>query len=229
MVAGMEYTLPENWRQRWQQTLPDWLSEVELRKFSANHNLLIDINPAFPFQLTALDGFGNNLLLARNHQWGVWQGTLSLNASDATFNKVDIRRPSLALNANDNQITLTDLSAFTQTGLLEAKAVIAQQPARTFTLDLNGKAVAFDILTRWGWPTPTNAPTGNTNLQLHLNGRLEAASPLKPTLSGTLQGIDSAGHPINQAMHQGTVADSAPAAAPVSSEPASTPTAPVTQ
>ncbi|WP_038906079.1 AsmA family protein [Dickeya zeae] len=229
VVAGMEYTLPEDWRQRWQQTLPDWLSEVELRKFSANHNLLIDINPAFPFQLTALDGFGNNLLLARNHQWGVWQGTLSLNASDATFNKVDVRRPSLALNANDNQITLTDLSAFTQTGLLEAKAVIAQQPARAFTLDLNGKAVAFDILTRWGWPTPANAPTGNTNLQLHLNGRLEAASPLKPTLSGTLQGIDSAGHPINQAMHQGTVADSAPAASPASSEPASTPTAPVAQ
>ncbi|NKI75062.1 AsmA family protein [Dickeya sp. CFBP 2040] len=220
VVAGMEYTLPTDWRQRWQQTLPDWLAEVELRKFSANHNLLIDINPAFPFQLTALDGFGNNLLLARNHQWGVWQGALNLNASDATFNKVDVRRPSLALNANDNQITLTDLSAFTQSGLLEAKAVIAQQPTRNFTLDLTGKAVAFDVLTGWGWPTPATAPTGNTNLQLHLNGRLEAASPLKPTLSGSLQGIDSAGHTISQTMHQGTVADSAPAAVTTPAEPA---------
>ncbi|ACT08947.1 AsmA family protein [Dickeya chrysanthemi Ech1591] len=227
VVAGMEYTLPEDWRQRWQQTLPDWLSEVELRKFSANHNLLIDINPDFPFQLTALDGFGNNLLLARNHQWGVWQGALNLNASDATFNKVDIRRPSLALNANDNQISLTDLSAFTQSGLLEAKAVIAQQPARTFTLDLTGKAVAFDVLTRWGWPVPATAPTGNTNLQLHLNGRLEAASPLRPTLNGTLQGIDSAGHTISQAMHQGTVAESTPTAAPTPTVPATPPSAPV--
>ncbi|MGM3192477.1 AsmA family protein [Dickeya dadantii subsp. dieffenbachiae] len=225
VVAGMEYTLPADWRQRWQQTLPDWLVEVELRKFTANHNLLIDINPAFPFQLTALDGFGGNLLLARNHQWGVWQGALNLNASDATFNKVDVRRPSLALNANDNQITLTDLSAFTQSGLLEAKAVIAQQPARTFTLDLTGKAVAFDILTRWGWPVPATAPTGNTNLQLHLNGRLEAASPLRPTLNGTLQGIDSAGHAISQAMHQGTVADSAPA----TSTPPPAPAAPAAQ
>ncbi|NPE57622.1 AsmA family protein [Dickeya dadantii] len=225
VVAGMEYTLPADWRQRWQQTLPDWLAEVELRKFTANHNLLIDINPAFPFQLTALDGVGSNLLLARNHQWGVWQGALTLNASDATFNKVDVRRPSLALNANDNQITLTDLSAFTQSGLLEAKAVIAQQPARAFTLDLTGKAVAFDVLTRWGWPVPATTPTGNTNLQLHLNGRLEAASPLRPTLNGTLQGIDSAGHAISQAMHQGTTADSAPA----TSTPPPAPAAPAAQ
>ncbi|QOL16488.1 AsmA family protein [Dickeya dianthicola] len=225
VVAGMEYTLPADWRQRWQQMLPDWLAEVELRKFSANHNLLIDINPAFPFQLTALDGVGSNLLLARNHQWGVWQGALNLNASDATFNKVDIRRPSLALNANDNQITLTDLSAFTQSGLLEAKAVIAQQPARIFTLDLTGKAVAFDVLTRWGWPAPATAPTGNTNLQLHLNGRLEATSPLRPTLNGTLQGIDSAGRAISQAMHQGTVADSAPALSTPPTAPAASPAA----
>ncbi|SLM61180.1 MULTISPECIES: AsmA family protein [Dickeya] len=212
VVAGMEYTLPGDWRQRWMQTLPDWLTEVEIKKFSANHNLLIDITPEFPFQLTALDGSGNNLLLARNHQWGIWQGSLTLNASDATFNKVDVRRPSVALSANDNQITLTDLSAFTKSGLLEAKAVISQQPSRLFTLDLNGKAVAFDVLTRWGWPQPATAPAGNTNLQLHLNGRLDATSPLKPTLGGTLQGIDSNGRTFNQNMHQGSVNDTAPTA-----------------
>ncbi|ACS87707.1 AsmA family protein [Musicola paradisiaca] len=213
VVAGLEYTLPGDWRQRWLQTLPDWLTEVMLKKFAANHNLLIDITPDFPFQLTALDGVGANLLLAKNHQWGIWQGALTLNASDATFNKVDVRRPSLVLNAGDQQINITELSAFTKTGLLEAKAVIDQQPTRVFSLELNGKAVTFDNFIRWGWPTTSaTAPTGNTNIQLHLTGRLDASSPLKPSLNGSLQGIDSAGHGINQQMRQGNVVESTPAA-----------------
>ncbi|WP_233958368.1 AsmA family protein [Pectobacterium versatile] len=207
VVAGMEYTLPGDWRQRWQTTLPSWLAEVNVRKFTANRNLLIDINPDFPFQLTALDGYGSDLLLARNHQWGMWTGSLNLNASDATFNKVDVRRPSMALVADDNQIAINELSAFTQNGMLDAKATIHQQPARNFSLSLTGRAVPLDVLTRWGWPEPATAPTGNTNLQLQLNGRLAADTPLKPTLNGTLQGVDSNDHPIRQQMHQGTVTE----------------------
>lgn len=210
IVAGMEYTLPGDWRQRWQQALPSWLSEVFVKKFSANRNLLIDINPDFPFQLTALDGFGNNLLLARDHQLGIWGGSLNLNASDATFNKIDVRHPSLVLNANNNQITLTDLSAFTQTGLLEAKGIINQQPTRNFTLELNGKAVNFGILSHWGWTTPPALPAGNSNFQLHLTGKLDASMPLKPTLNGMLQGMDGKGLPIRQEMRQGTVLENTP-------------------
>nr|WP_113868923.1 AsmA family protein [Brenneria salicis]NMN93301.1 AsmA-like protein [Brenneria salicis ATCC 15712 = DSM 30166]RBP58706.1 AsmA-like protein [Brenneria salicis ATCC 15712 = DSM 30166]RLM29388.1 hypothetical protein BHG07_15400 [Brenneria salicis ATCC 15712 = DSM 30166] len=205
VVAGMEYTLPGNWRQRWQTSLPDWLAEVNVRKFTANRNLLIDINPDFPFQLTALDGYGSDLLLARNHEWGVWAGSLNLNASDATFNKVDIRRPSLALTANDHQISITDLSTFTQTGLLEAKATISQQPDRAFSFTMSGRSVPMDILTRWGWPTPSSTPSGNANLQLQLIGRLAADTPLKPSLNGALQGTDSNEQPINQQMRQGAL------------------------
>ncbi|MEE3652117.1 MULTISPECIES: AsmA family protein [unclassified Brenneria] len=209
VVAGMEYTLPADWRQRWQTTLPDWLAEVNIRKFTANRNLLIDINPDFPFQLTALDGNGSDLLLARNHQWGIWSGSLNLNASDATFNKVDIRRPSLALTANEGQIAFTDLSAFTQNGLLEAKATIEQHPARVFSVTMTGRSVPLDILTRWGWPASSSDPTGNSNLQLQLNGRLAADTPLKPTLNGSLQGADSSGQPINQQMRQGALSQTA--------------------
>ncbi|MDX5629912.1 MULTISPECIES: AsmA family protein [unclassified Brenneria] len=205
VVAGMEYTLPGDWLARWQSTLPAWLAEVEVKKFTANRNLLIDINPDFPFQITALDGYGSDLRLARNHQWGVWGGSLNLNASDATFNKVDVRRPSLALTANDGQIALTDLSAFTQNGLLEAKATIAQNPDRAFSVTMNGRSVPADILTRWGWPAQALAPSGDANLQLHLNGRLAADTALKPTLNGALQGVDHDGHPIRQQIQAGAV------------------------
>ncbi|RLM23221.1 hypothetical protein BIY29_10820 [Brenneria alni] len=207
VVAGMEYTLPGDWRQRWQTTLPTWLAEVNIKKFTANRNLLIDINPDFPFQLTALDGYGSDLLLAHHHQWGIWAGSLNLNASDATFNKVDVRRPSLALTANEGQISFSDLSAFTQNGLLEAKATIEQHPNRAFSLTMTGRSVPLDMLTRWGWPTQTAAPSGNANLQLQLNGRLADNTPLKPTLSGSLQGVDSNGQPIRQQMHQGAVTE----------------------
>ncbi|CPR15354.1 AsmA family protein [Brenneria goodwinii] len=207
VVAGMEYTLPGDWLQRWQTALPNWLAEVNIKKFSANRNLLIDINPDFPFQLTALDGYGSDLLLARNHQWGVWGGSLNLNASDATFNKVDVRRPSLALTANDSQISLTDLSAFTQDGLLEAKATIGQTPSRAFSITMNGRSVPADILTRWGWPAQVSAASGNANLQLQLNGQLAANTPLKPTLNGALHGVGPDGQPIRQHIQQGAVTE----------------------
>ena len=116
-MVALVYTLPADWKQQWQQTLPNWLSEVYVGKLSANRNLLIDINPDFPFQITSLDAAGTNLLLAKNHQWGVWSGSLMLNAGNATFNKNDVRRPSLALNANEQQITFSDLSALTKKGL----------------------------------------------------------------------------------------------------------------
>ncbi|WP_337221673.1 hypothetical protein, partial [Vibrio cholerae] len=59
-IAGLEYTLPENWKQLWMKPLPDWLNSLTLKKFSASRNLVIDIDPAFPWQITALDGYGAN-------------------------------------------------------------------------------------------------------------------------------------------------------------------------
>ncbi|MCT6957998.1 AsmA family protein, partial [Salmonella enterica subsp. enterica serovar Saphra] len=60
-IAGLEYTLPENWKQLRMKPLPAWLNSLTLKKFSASRNLVIDIDPAFPWQLTALDGYGANL------------------------------------------------------------------------------------------------------------------------------------------------------------------------
>lgn len=52
------------------ETLPAWLNSLTLKKFSASRNLVIDIDPNFPWQLTALDGYGANLGLVQNNQWG---------------------------------------------------------------------------------------------------------------------------------------------------------------
>lgn len=202
-VAGLEYTLPQNWRQLWLQPLPDSLAEISIGRLIANRNLIIDIDPQFPFQLTALDGLGNNLLLARNHQWGIWNGKLNLNASEATFNRNDVRRPSITLEANDSQVNISELSAFTKEGLLEATGMVDQQPQRQFSVKMTGRAVPANQLENWGWPHLQLE--GNANMQLNLQGQMPANVDYKPTLNGTLQVNGANGQIINQRMLNGLV------------------------
>lgn len=190
-IASLVYNLPTDWQQRWQQTLPHWLSEIYISKLMVNRNLLMDTSPDFPFQITSLDGFGTDLLLAQNHQWGIWAGKLKLNASDATFNKTDMRHLALEFTANNQHIDLHDLSAFTKDGLLEAKANIGQTPDRLFSLDLTGRSVELNILQNWGWPTL--AQQGIGELKLKLNGSLAAGIPLKSAVRGSLQVEDRQG------------------------------------
>ncbi len=202
MVAGLEYTLPDNWRDRWMQTLPGWLESVTVTKFTANRNLIIDINPDFPFQMTSLEGNGSNLLMARDHQWGIWSGALNFNASEATFNRLDLRHPSIALSADDQHIQVTEMSAFAGVGMLESQSTVDQTPARHISLTLNGRSVPTNLLHNWGWPqVPLE---GNGTMQLKLNASLAADSALKPTVSGNLS-VSNESQSVQQTMHNGEI------------------------
>lgn len=208
MVAGLEYTLPSQWLENWLTPLPSWLAEVKVDKFTANRNLLIDINPAFPFQITALDGYGKDLVLAHDHQWGIWSGSLNFNGSDATFNKIDVRRPSLALTAQQGKVAINELSAFVGEGLLEATAMVNQGSDRGFTFNLNGRTVPLNILERWGWPAVPLPGVGN--MQLTLAGLLPANAPFKSTLNGKLHALNTQGQTVDQDMVNGQLTPSAP-------------------
>ncbi|WP_430515816.1 AsmA family protein [Salmonella enterica] len=203
-IAGLEYTLPENWKQLWMKPLPDWLNSLTLKKFSASRNLVIDIDPAFPWQITALDGYGANLELVQHHQWGVWSGNATLNAAAATFNRVDVRRPSLSLTANASTVNISDLSAFTGKGILEATASVSQLPQRQTQISLNGRGVPMDVLQQWGWPALPIA--GDGNIQLTASGNIQADAPLKPTVNGQLHAVNAQKQQITQTMQAGVVA-----------------------
>ncbi|EHM8753620.1 AsmA family protein [Salmonella enterica] len=202
-IAGLEYTLPENWKQLWMKPLPDWLNSLTLKKFSASRNLVIDIDPAFPWQITALDSYGANLELVQHHQWGVWSGNATLNAAAATFNRVDVRRPSLSLTANASTVNISDLSAFTGKGILEATASVSQLPQRQTQISLNGRGVPMDVLQQWGWPTLPIA--GDGNIQLTASGNIQADAPLKPTVNGQLHAVNAQKQQITQTMQAGVV------------------------
>ncbi|EOX8433278.1 AsmA family protein [Salmonella bongori] len=202
-IAGLEYTLPENWKQLWMKPLPGWLNSLTLKKFSASRNLIIDIDPAFPWQITALDGYGANLGLVQNHQWGVWSGNATLNAAAATFNRVDVRRPSLSLTANASTVNISDLSAFTGKGILEATASISQLPQRQTQISLNARGVPMDVLRQWGWPALPMS--GDGNIQLTASGNIQADAPLKPTVNGQLHAVNAQKQQVTQTMLAGVV------------------------
>ncbi len=202
-VAGLEYTLPQNWKTQWMETLPEWLHNVTLRKFGLSRNLVIDVDPAFPWQITALDGYGTNLQLAKDRQWGVWAGTATLNGAAATFNRVDVRRPSLSLTANASTIAINELSAFTEKGILEAKASVSQTPVRQTTINLTGRGVPLNLLQQWGWPAlPV---TGDGNIQLTASGNVQKDTPLKPTVNGRLNAVNMNKQQVTQTMTGGAV------------------------
>ena len=202
-VAGLEYTLQENWKTQWMETLPEWLHSVTLRKFGLSRNLVIDVDTAFPWQITALDGYGTNLQLAKDRQWGVWAGTATLNGAAATFNRVDVRRPSLSLTANASTIAINELSAFTEKGILEAKASVSQTPVRQTTINLTGRGVPLNVIQQWGWPAlPV---TGDGNIQLNASGNVQKDSPLKPTVNGRLNAVNMDKQQVTQTMTGGAV------------------------
>lgn len=211
-IAGLEYTLPENWKQLWMKPLPAWLDSLTLKKFSASRNLVIDIDPSFPWQLTALDGYGANLGLVQNNQWGIWSGSATLNAAAATFNRTDVRRPSLALTANSSTVNISELSAYTEKGLLEATASISQLPQRQTQVSLNGRGVPMTILQQWGWPALPLS--GDGNIQLTASGNIQADAPLKPTVSGKLHAVNVEKQQLTQTMQAGVVSGSEVTAPP---------------
>ncbi|MEX3020535.1 AsmA family protein [Kluyvera sp. STS39-E] len=203
VFAGLEYTLPENWKTLWMTPLPTWLQNITLKKFGASRNLVIDIDPAFPWQITALDGYGANLRLAKNGQWGVWSGGATLNGAAATFNRIDVRRPSMTLNADAANVNVTELSAFTEKGILEATATVSQQPQRHTSVTLNGRGVPLNILQQWGWP-PLSID-GDGNIQLTASGSVQAQAPLKPTVNGQLHAVNMNKQEVTQQMQAGVI------------------------
>jgi len=187
VIAGLEYTLPQSWRTFWLSRLPEWLQAVEVIKLNVSHNLIIDVDPAFPFQMTSLEGNGSNLQLVRDREWGIWGGNLSFNAAEATFNRVDLRHPSLALTADDKVINVTEMSAFPRSGIIEGLATVSQQPQRAFTLSLHGRETPLNLLQDWGWPAVPLDENGE--LILKMQGSLAKDAPLKPSVDGTLSAV----------------------------------------
>jgi hypothetical protein len=119
------------------------------------------------------------------------------------FNRIDVRRPSLKLNATASTVNITELSAFTERGILQATAAVSQLPQRQVNLSLNGRGVPLNILQAWGWPSLPIS--GDGNLQLTASGSVQADAPLKPTVNGQLSAVNMEKQQVAQIMRNGEV------------------------
>lgn len=195
-LTSLLYTLPKKWLSYLQQPQPEWLRELRINKLNANRNIIIDINPEFPFQFTSVDISGKDLMLIKDRQFGLWLGSLTANASEATLNKIDLRHPSVVLTATPDRLSFTEGSAFTKDGIIEATATIGQLSERPLQLRLSGRSVPVNILQSWGWPPIPLM--GNGSVSLQLDGNLKNRTSGKPELKGTLKMINAEGQQLTQ-------------------------------
>ncbi|NHB93656.1 AsmA family protein [Photorhabdus cinerea] len=201
-VAGLTYTLPENWHQSLKESLPKWISEFSINQLTINNSLLIDINPDFPFQLTALNGHIDNMELLKEGKWGIWNGSSNLSATSATFNKVELHRPYLKLHTEGNKLILDQLDASIDDGLLKIKGTVDQQVQKPFTLDFRGIDADLAILPQWGW-IPLKLQ-GKGNFTLLIQGDL-SANDIKNTINGTFIATDKQSGQETQIIDKGQI------------------------
>ena len=128
---------------------------------------------------------------------------------------MDVRRPSIKLNANASTVNISELSAFTEKGLLEATATVSQLPQRQLNVSLNGRGVPLSILQQWGWPALPIS--GDGNVQLTASGTLQADAPLKPSVNGQLRAVNMSKQQVTQTMRGGVVSGGNEGSVPVAS------------
>ncbi|WP_289994827.1 AsmA family protein [Photorhabdus laumondii] len=201
-VASLIYTLPQNWHQLLKKSLPKWISRFSINELTVNNSLLIDINPDFPFQLTALSGYIYDMELLKEGKWGIWHGSSNLSATSATFNKVELRRPYLKLHTEGNKLILDQLDASVDNGLLKIKGTVDQQVQKPFTLDFRGIDADLTILPQWRW-VPLKLQ-GKGNFTLLIQGDL-AADNIKSTIDGSLTATDKQSGSETQIINKGQI------------------------
>lgn len=151
-LAGILYTLPENWLQFFSQPSPNWLSGLTIKQFTLSQSLLMNIDSRFPFELTALSGNVENVSLIKQKQWGIWSGKASFNADSGTVNQVMIRRPYMDLRQSGQASAAASLTASTDKGVVKVGLLVKQSPKKVpFLLRASGTNVDLSVLNQWGW------------------------------------------------------------------------------
>ncbi len=209
-VTGLIYSLPTEWRNSIKNPAPEWISALKLNNISINNTLLIDTNPDFPFQLTTLSGYVDNLDILKNGHWGLWNGKASVQAMSGTFNKVEVARPYLQLHAADDKVIIDKMNTFSGDGILQFNGFLEQLTTqKPFQLSVKGMSVNLGILPQWGW-IPLNLH-GEGNFSLAITGNLSADN-MKSTINGTLTAEDKAANKESQSIKQGVIStDNCPA------------------
>ncbi|EMU9121371.1 AsmA family protein [Providencia stuartii] len=211
-LAGILYTLPENWLQFFSQPSPNWLSGLTIKQFTLSQSLLMNIDSRFPFELTALSGNVENVSLIKQKQWGIWSGKASFNADSGTVNQVMIRRPYMDLRQSGQASAAASLTASTDKGVVKVGLLVKQSPKKVpFLLRASGTNVDLSVLNQWGWQGFPPQVIGDFDTSLQ--GDLLALS-LAKSVNGELVATPLQGKQMYRTVVNGVVTSSVESDAP---------------
>lgn len=211
-LAGILYTLPENWLQFFSQPSPNWLSGLTIKQFTLSQSLLMNIDSRFPFELTALSGNIENVSLIKQKQWGIWSGKASFNADSGTVNQVMIRRPYMDLRQSGQASAAASLTASTDKGVVKVGLLVKQSPKKVpFLLRASGTNVDLSVLNQWGWQGFPPQVIGDFDTSLQ--GDLLAPS-LAKSVNGELVATPLQGKQMYRTVVNGVVTSSVESDAP---------------
>ncbi|SUC24199.1 AsmA family [Proteus vulgaris] len=204
-LSGLLYTLPENWLAFLAKPIDNSsdIQNITIEQLSINQSILIDITPEFPFQFTGLTGKLQNLIIAKEGEWGLWQGSAILNADSGTLNRIELRRPDLNIVTQQDNAIIEQYSAFIGDGIVRGSAGLVQSnQQRQFSLIANGLNVPLSTPYTLGLKTTYSDEIGQFTLKLKGNLR---AIPVISTLNGTLTGSKGEQQILNSEIQNGEI------------------------
>lgn len=204
-LSGILYTLPENWLNFLAKPIDNKsnIQNITIEQLSINQSILIDITPEFPFQFTNLTGKLRNLVVAKEGEWGLWQGSAILNADSGTLNRIELRRPDLKIVTQQDNAIVEQYSAFIGNGIVRGSASLVQSnQQRQFSLIANGLNVPLSTPYTLGLKTTYSDEIGQFTLKL--KGDLRS-NPVTSTLNGTLTGSKDEQQILNSVIQNGEI------------------------
>ncbi|EPQ5228919.1 AsmA family protein [Providencia stuartii] len=205
-LAGILYTLPENWLSFFAEPTPPWLSGLSIKKFTLSQSLLMNIQPQFPFELTALSGNIENIDLIRQKQWGIWSGKATFTADSGTINQVLVRRPFIEVRQSGKSSAAASLTVSTDKGISKVGLLVKQEPKKVpFLLRASGSNIDLVDLNQWGWAGFPAQVIGDFDATLQ--GDLLAPS-VEKSLNGELMAVPLQGKRLFRTVVNGVVTSS---------------------
>lgn len=185
-ISGVRYRLEDPESQR---TLDRLLAQLQklnglsIERLDLKNNQIIQLAQAPFWQVTGLDAEGEQLDVIQQHQWGLWQGKLTLSADNASLERYYSSRPIISMHSDDGHWQLERLLVPLKQGYLEGQAQIDLRPlSQPWQMSFSGAGLP---LSAWRKLTPLpQALHALTDFDIQLSGLAGDSSILSHSLSG---------------------------------------------
>ncbi|RYU66705.1 AsmA family protein [Aliivibrio finisterrensis] len=130
------------------------LDQVKIAKLDVNNTQLIQLNGQYPYQLSGVNMEGHDLDLLRLEQWGLWDGTLSMSASNASFNYLLSQQLLVEMKTEDGLWTVERALLPLSEGLVGFNGSIhLTQNSQPWQFEAYGDGLPISYLSRF-FPNP---------------------------------------------------------------------------